>query len=87
MFLNDCEKKRRKQKSMQKYFSTTFIGTRHLMNINIYFLNRSGDTTETNLSGAPTVKDEIIRLPFIKISAKVKGLCLVMGRSGELRVS
>ena len=57
------------------------------MNINIYFVNRGVETTETNFSGTPTVKDEIIRLPFIKISAKVKGLCLVMGRSGELRVS
>lgn len=57
------------------------------MNINIYFLNRGGETTETNFLETPTIKDEIIRLPFIKISAKVKGLCLVMGRSGELRVS
>lgn len=49
-------------------------------------VKKSGETTETNFSETPTLKDEIIRLPFIKVSAKVKGLCLVMGRSGELRI-
>lgn len=52
-----------------------------------YFFDRSEENTETNFSGTPTIKDEFIRLPFIKVSAKAKGLSLVMGRSGELRVS
>lgn len=52
-----------------------------------FFFNRSEKSAETNFSGTPTIKDELIRLPFIKVSAKAKGLSIVMGRSGELRVS
>ncbi|XP_003486560.1 WD repeat-containing protein 3 [Bombus impatiens] len=47
---------------------------------------KSEKSAETNFSGTPTIKDELIRLPFIKVSAKAKGLSIVMGRSGELRV-
>ncbi|XP_076646077.1 WD repeat-containing protein 3 [Halictus rubicundus] len=47
---------------------------------------KNGNTTEANLSGVPTIKDEIIRLPAIEVSAKAKGLSMVMGRGGELRI-
>lgn len=49
--------------------------------------NRSGNDTEANYSVTPTIKDEFVRLPAIKVSAKAKGLDMVMGRGGELRVS
>lgn len=51
------------------------------------FENRSGGSVEADLSGIPTIKDEIIRLSVIKVSGKAKGLDMVMGRGGELRVS
>lgn len=53
----------------------------------MYFTSRSESNAETNFSGVPTIKDEIIRLPVVKVSGKVKGLNMVMGREGELRVS
>ncbi|XP_043263029.1 WD repeat-containing protein 3 [Colletes gigas] len=46
----------------------------------------SGNNTEADFSGVPTIRDEIIRLPVIKVSAKAKGLNIVMGGGGELRV-
>ncbi|OAD59414.1 WD repeat-containing protein 3 [Eufriesea mexicana] len=49
-------------------------------------LEKSEKKLEANFSGTATIKDEIIRLPFIKVSAKVKGLCIIMGRNGELRI-
>ncbi|KOC59058.1 WD repeat-containing protein 3 [Habropoda laboriosa] len=47
---------------------------------------KSGNSTETNFSKASTIKDEIIRLPVIKVSAKAKGLDMIMGRGSELRI-
>ena len=47
---------------------------------------KTGSNVEVNYSGTPTIKDEIIRLPIIKVSAKAKGLDMVMGRGGELRI-
>ncbi|XP_076183673.1 WD repeat-containing protein 3 isoform X2 [Ptiloglossa arizonensis] len=47
---------------------------------------KSESNAETNFSGVPTIKDEIIRLPVVKVSGKVKGLNMVMGREGELRI-
>ncbi|XP_012143534.1 WD repeat-containing protein 3 isoform X2 [Megachile rotundata] len=47
---------------------------------------KNGSNIEENVSKVPTIKDEIIRLPIIKISAKAKGLDMVMGRGGELRI-
>ena len=48
---------------------------------------KSGGSVEPDFSGVPTIKDEIIRLPVIKVSGKAKGLDMVMGREGELRIS
>ncbi|XP_076762972.1 WD repeat-containing protein 3 [Xylocopa sonorina] len=47
---------------------------------------RSENSTEATASETPTIKDEIVRLPVIKVSAKVKALSMVMGRNGELRI-
>ncbi|KZC12214.1 PREDICTED: WD repeat-containing protein 3 [Dufourea novaeangliae] len=47
---------------------------------------KSGDNNEADLSGVPTIKDEIVRLPVVKVSAKAKGLNMIMGKGGELRV-
>ncbi|CAK9807252.1 WD repeat-containing protein 3 [Anthophora plagiata] len=47
---------------------------------------KSGNSTKTNFSEASTIKDEVIRLPNIKVSGKAKGLDLIMGRGGELRI-
>ncbi|XP_053978447.1 WD repeat-containing protein 3 [Hylaeus volcanicus] len=47
---------------------------------------KHGSSVEPNFSGVPTIKDEMIRLPVIKVSAKAKGLNMVMGREGELRI-
>lgn len=52
----------------------------------LFLLNRSGKDIEANFSGTSTIKDEIIRLHPIKVSAKIKGLSIIMGRNGELRV-
>ncbi|XP_076248996.1 WD repeat-containing protein 3 isoform X2 [Calliopsis andreniformis] len=48
---------------------------------------KSGGNVEVNFSGIPTIRDEIIRLSVIKTSSKAKGLDMVMGRKGELRIS
>nr|XP_033322455.1 WD repeat-containing protein 3 isoform X2 [Megalopta genalis] len=47
---------------------------------------KNGNTMEANLSEIPTLKDEIIRLPIIKTSARAKSLHMVMGKGGELRI-
>ncbi|CAK9821652.1 WD repeat-containing protein 3 [Anthophora retusa] len=47
---------------------------------------KSGNSTKTNFSETSTIKDEVIRLPIIKVSGKAKGLDLIMGRGGELRI-
>lgn len=48
---------------------------------------KNGKDIEANFSGASTIKDEIIRLHPIKVSSKIKGLSIIMGRNGELRIS
>ncbi|CAK9814890.1 WD repeat-containing protein 3 [Anthophora quadrimaculata] len=47
---------------------------------------KSENSTKINFSEASTIKDEVIRLPIIKVSGKAKGLDLIMGRGGELRI-
>ncbi|XP_015181340.1 PREDICTED: WD repeat-containing protein 3 [Polistes dominula] len=44
------------------------------------------DEANTQLLNAAILKDEIKRLPQIKVSHKVKGLDMVMGKGSELRV-
>ncbi|XP_043500051.1 WD repeat-containing protein 3 [Polistes fuscatus] len=44
------------------------------------------DDTNTQFLNAVTLRDEIKRLPQIKVSHKVKGLDMVMGKGGELRI-
>jgi len=51
------------------------------------FTNREGNDTEKELPKAPSLKDEIKRLPVVQVSGKAKGLDLVIGRGNELRVS
>lgn len=49
--------------------------------------NREGNNEEKQLPNAPSLTDEIKRLPTFKISSKVKGLDLIIGKGNELRVS
>lgn len=51
------------------------------------FVNREGNDAEKQLPDAPSLTDEIKRLPTFKVSAKVKGLDLIIGKGNELRVS
>ncbi|XP_047350905.1 WD repeat-containing protein 3 isoform X1 [Vespa velutina] len=48
--------------------------------------NRNKNDVNTNSLNMPTLKDEIKRLPSIKVSNKAKGLDMIMGKGGELRV-
>jgi len=48
---------------------------------------REGNAVEKELPTTPSLKDEIQRLPVIRVSGKTKGLDLVIGRGNELRVS
>lgn len=54
---------------------------------NILSINRERNDTEKNPSTAPSLRDEIKRLPVVQVSGKVKGLDLIMGKENELRVS
>lgn len=90
--LKRLRKERKKAEKYAKTFLQYICKNKCFLNIQIsfyvtFFFNRSEKSAETNFSGTPTIKDELIRLPFIKVSAKAKGLSIVMGRSGELRVS
>lgn len=58
-----------------------------LYTIYIIYINREGNDAEKELPTAPSLKDEIKRLPVIQVSGKAKGLDLVIGRGNELRVS
>ncbi|XP_031826213.1 WD repeat-containing protein 3 [Nomia melanderi] len=49
-------------------------------------LAKTGNSIEADLVYIPTIKDEITRLPPLKASAKVKGINMIMGRGGELRI-
>ncbi|KAI4483042.1 hypothetical protein M0804_008097 [Polistes exclamans] len=44
------------------------------------------DEVNTQFLNTVTLRDEIKRLPHIKVSDKVKGLDMVMGKGGELRI-
>lgn len=50
------------------------------------FFCRNKNDVNTNALNMPTLKDEIKRLPSIKVSSKAKGLDMIMGKGGELRV-
>ncbi|XP_012232010.1 WD repeat-containing protein 3 [Linepithema humile] len=47
---------------------------------------KQGSDAETNPSTAPSLRDEIKRLPVVQVSGKVKGLDLIMGKENELRL-
>ncbi|KAL0112869.1 hypothetical protein PUN28_012250 [Cardiocondyla obscurior] len=47
---------------------------------------KEGNDAEKELSSAPALTDEILRLPVVQVSGKVKGLDLVIGKENELRV-
>ncbi|KAG5332620.1 WDR3 protein, partial [Acromyrmex heyeri] len=47
---------------------------------------KEGNAAEKELPTTPSLKDEIQRLPVIRVSGKAKGLDLVIGRGNELRV-
>ncbi|XP_072756737.1 WD repeat-containing protein 3 [Anoplolepis gracilipes] len=47
---------------------------------------QESNDTEKESSSAPSLRDEIKRLPVIGIMGKVKGLDLIMGKGNELRV-
>lgn len=59
----------------------------HQLHMNSVIINREGKDTEKELSNAPSLRDEIKRLPVIQISGKAKGIDLIMGKGNELRVS
>lgn len=50
-------------------------------------INREGNDAEKELPTAPSLNDEIKRLPVVRVSGKAKGLDLVIGKGNELRVS
>lgn len=55
----------------------------------IIFFNRKENYTgeDPPTETAPSLMDEIKRLPTVQVSGKVKGLNLIMGNENELRVS
>lgn len=57
------------------------------MHIFLCFTNREENNAEKQLPSAPSLKDEIKRLPVVQVSGKAKGLDLVIGKGNELRVS
>lgn len=59
------------------------------INLNIYIsflVVREGDDAKKALPNAPSLKDEIKRLPVVQLSGKVKGLDLILDKGNELRV-
>lgn len=52
-----------------------------------FLINREGRDAEKELPDSPSLEDEIKRLPAFKISSKIKGLDLIIGKKNELRVS
>ncbi|XP_011691518.1 PREDICTED: WD repeat-containing protein 3 [Wasmannia auropunctata] len=47
---------------------------------------KEGNDAEKELPNAPSLKDEIKRLPVVRVSGKAKGLDLVIGKGNELRL-
>lgn len=47
---------------------------------------KEGNDAEKELPNAPSLKDEIKRLPVVQVSGKAKGLDLVIGKGNELRL-
>lgn len=49
-------------------------------------MDREDNDAGPNSSNAPTLKDQVKRLPIFKVSGIAKGLDLIIGKGGELRV-